>query len=204
MKKFLILWFMLLFIVKCSTEETKVDPLQFSYKLNKQQISKSVIKDDLNYFLNKYNRTWSKQNKEKFVNVVYIGSVEFNINPKIVMSIISIESRYNIKAVGKNIKRRKVKSIDYGLCQINSKYLKQRYKATEEYLENYKIKYTDSKFDIGKNVFSCYMYLRAIWDYSNLIHFQDYILAYNQGVRGVKRNNNTSYYEKFLQEYMSI
>jgi hypothetical protein len=204
MKRFLILWFMLLFIIKCSTEETKVDPIQFAYKLDKNQISKSIIKDDLNYFLNKYNRNWSKQDKEKFINVVYIGSKEFDINPKIIMAIVSVESRYNVKAVGKNIRKKKVKSIDYGLCQINSKYIKQRYKATEEYLKANNIKYTDSKFDIGKNVFSCYMYLRSIHDYSDLIHFQDYITAYNQGVRGAKRNNDSRYYEKFMREYLSI
>lgn len=199
MKKYLIIWFVLLFVLRCSTEKNKIDPLTYSYKVNPVILDKSIIEDDLNYFLKKYKRNWSVYTKAKFINIVYCGSKEFNINHKVVMSIIAIESQYRINVIGKNDH-----SKDFGLAQINSKYLKRRYKATEPYLTQYHIKYTDSKFDMSKNLFSAFMYLKDIDDYSDLVQFSDYISAYNQGVRGCRRNNNNAYYEKFLKEYMSI
>lgn len=205
MKKFIILWFVILFLIRCSSEQNitnyrmEKDPLINSYQIDSEKIEKQTIKNHLNYFLTKYNRHWSKQNKEKCVDILYKGQKEFNIDHKIVLSIISIESQFNIKAIGKN-----KKSIDYGLTQQNSKYLKQRYKNAEQYLKEFKIKYTDSNFDIGKNIVSCFVYLHDINEYSDLIQFSDYITAYNQGVKGCKRNNDNRYYEKFMKEYLSI
>jgi uncharacterized protein YcfL len=206
MKKFLVIWFTILFVVNCSSEkEIKVDPLLNAKVLDKVVISKSVIKDDLNYFLKKHNRQWNKQNKERFIDAIYYGSQEFNINPKIIMSIVSIESQYKITAKGINRKGKKVKSIDFGLSQQNSKYLKHRYKATVPYLKEYKLKHNvKDKYDISCNIFACYMYMRSITDYSDLVLFSDLITAYNQGIRGAKRNNDSSYYEKFLKEFISI
>ena len=200
MKKLYVLCFVCLFICGCTVKEIpKKDPLINAYKVDDMLLEKDKIRTDLTFFLTKYNRKWSQRDKEKCIEVLYCGQQEFRVDHRIVLSIISVESQYNIYAVGKNRK-----SIDSGLCQINSRYIKRRYKAAEPFLKQYKIKYTNSKFDIGKNIFSCMMYLRDISDYSDLIHFQDYILAYNRGVKGVKRSNCTIYYEKFMQEYLSL
>jgi hypothetical protein len=200
MKKFITLWFIFMFILGCSfKEEHKKDILENSYQVTNENIQKYDIEKDLNYFLKKYNRNWSKQNRDKFIEVIYKGSTEFNIDPKIVMSIISIESQYRIVVKGKN-----KNSVDFGLCQQNSRYINQRYKATEEYLKRNKIAYTNSKYDIGKNVFACYMYLKDISDSEALLHFRDYITAYNQGIKGALRNNNDTYYQKFMSEFMEL
>ena len=209
MRKYLILWFVILLVVKCSPEQqTIVDPLINTYKVDNTKLTKSIIKDDLNYFLHKYNRHWSKANKNKCINALYYGQQEWNIDYKIVMAIISVESQYKIAVKGKNIRKGKVKSIDYGLCQQNSKYIKQRYKATEQYLDKYKIKHTNSNFDIGKNIFSCYKLLRSTSDFHDLILFRDFIASYNVGVRGVKlvhmQKTADIYYSKFLVEYLGI
>lgn len=205
MRAFLIVWFTCLFVINCSfdTKKEKVvlkDPLDNSYLLDRRVIQESSIRDNLSYFLIKYNRKWAKSTRERCVNILYKGQQEFDIDYKIILSIISIESQFDIKAKGKN-----KNSIDYGLCQINSKYLKQRYKASEQLLKEYKIYFNkNDKYDIALNIFSSFMYLKDIHRYSDLIQFSDYITAYNQGVRGCKRNNDSRYYEKFMKEYMSI
>jgi hypothetical protein len=198
MKKFIIIWF--IFILGCSfKEEYKKDILENSYQITNEKILEYNIEKDLNYFLKKYNRNWSKQNKNKFVEVVYRGSKEFRVDPKIVMSIIAVESQYKIIIKGKN-----KNSIDYGLTQQNSLYITTRYKIAEKYLKQNNITYTNSKYDIGKNVFACYMYLKDISDSEALLHFRDYITAYNQGIKGALRNNNDTYYQKFMKEFMEI
>ena len=204
MKKYLILWFILLFVIKCTPENHFAkDPLINAYKVDNDKLNKEIIKDSLNYFLYKYNRKWSIQNKQKCIDVLYCGQQEFNIDYKIIMALISIESRYNITAIGQN-----KNSKDFGLCQQNSKYINYRYKKVEPILKQYKIKYTNSKFDIAKNIFSCYMLLRNTNDYYDLILFRDFIASYNVGVRGIKQNHTqqiaNKYYERFLKEYLSI
>jgi len=209
MRKFLILWFIILLVVKCSNEKSiTIDPLINAYKVDNVKLDKSIIKDSLNHFLHKYNRKWSQENKQKCIDALYYGQQEFDIDYKIVMSLISIESQYRIVVTGKNIRRGKVKSIDYGLTQQNSKYIKQRYKSTEEYLNKYKIKYTNSNFDIGKNIFSCYMLLRDTNEYGSLIMFRDYIASYNVGIRGIRQEHTQKiadkYFNKFMKELLSI
>jgi len=200
MKKYLILWFIILLVVKCGyKEEFRTDPLINSYKVDSVKLTKDIIKSDLNYFLHKYNRKWSQENKKKCIDALYYGQQQFDIDYKIILSIISVESQFNIYAKGRNRN-----SIDFGLCQINSKYLKHRYKDSEFYLKQYKIKYNDSKYDISKNIFSAFIYLRDISSYSDLIQFSDYISAYNRGVEGSKRRTDNKYYELFLKEYLSI
>ena len=205
MRKYLILWFIILLVVKCSNEKSiTVDPLINTYKVDNTKLNKSIIEDSLNYFLHKYKRKWSNENKQKCIDALYYGQQEWNIDYKIVMSLISIESQYRIVVIGKN----KNGSKDYSLTQQNSKYIKYRYKATEEYLNHYKIKYTNSNFDIGKNIFACYMLLRDTNEYGNLIMFRDYIASYNVGIRGVRLGHMQEtadvYYSKFLKEYLSI
>ena len=218
MKKFYIIYFMLLFLLSCTTKEVpKKDPLIDAYKVSKDYLradvveqEKNNIRRDLNFFLNKYDRHWSRQDREKFVKIIYCGEHEFKIEYKIILALISVESQYDIYAAGKNKKKKTniIKSIDWGLTQQNSKYYKGRYKATESYLDYYHIKYTDSKFDMGKNIFSCFMLLRDTSDFSDLIHFKDLIASYNAGTDGVKREwmkkRVDEYYGLFMQELLSI
>ena len=211
MKRGIILFFILLLMCGCRVKEVqKKDPLIDAYKVDNVLLEKDQIKKDLNFFLIKYNRHWSQKDKQKFINILYYGEHEFNISNKIVLAIISVESNYDITVAKKNYNKKthKLKSIDFGLTQQNSRYYKCRYKAAESYLDYYHIKYTDSKFDMGKNIFSCFMLLRDNNEYSDLIHFKDLIASYNVGSTGVKeeymQKKVDEYYNLFMQELLSI
>jgi len=198
MKKFLTTLVLFILVSNCTA---KPDPIRHG-KIHPNTI-KNNIKNDLNYFLLKHKQRWSKQNKKRFVEIVYKGQKEFGIKYKIVLSIISIESRYHIQAVGKNRK-----TTDYGLTQQNSKYMKKRYKRTEKYLKKNNLRYSRSKFDMCKNVFSCFMYLKTITKSKSIRNFKEVICAYNVGIRGVRLNKYQKpanrYYQKFIKEHMNI
>lgn len=78
-------------------------------------------------------------------------------------------------------------------------------KVAEKYLNKLGFKYSQSPYDISKNIFSCYIYLHDMSDIPELIWFKDYINAYNKGVRGALRNKtNDDYYNKFMKEFLEI
>lgn len=201
MKKLLALLVIGILFSACGTKE---DPLKNSFIIDNQKLQKDIIKSNLNLFLIQYDRKWSKTNKNKVVNALYYGEKEFNIDHKIVLSIIAIESRFNITAKGYNSG-----SIDYGLTQQNSKYIKQRYEASKKYLDKYNLKYSDTIFDINQNIFSCYIYLNEI-DKSSLVNsFNQMIKAYNVGIKGSTLKDwrqpiADRYYEKFAMNYIRI
>ena len=166
------------------------------------------IKDDLNHFLKKYKQNWTDKNRNHCINILYCGQQEFQIDYKIILGLIATESEFRITVQRKNIRKGRVKSVDFGLTQQNSRYYKDRYRATIPYLKQYRIKYTDSKFDMAKNIFSCYMILSDTNKYGNLIHFKDFIASYNVGVHGTKHDymqkTIDEYYNRFMKNYMEI
>lgn len=201
----LIIYFTLVFLLSCSSESISIpknDPLSNAkviYKID-NRITKQKIKNKLNYFLIKYNQKWSQANKQKFINAVYVGQKEFDIDYKIVMSIVSIESNYNIRAKNK-------KSNDFGLSQQNNKYIKQRYSTAKKYLDKHKVKSNvKDKYDIALSVMSCYLYLYEIEQSLNTFNFHHYICAYNTGKRGYYKYRETAdkYYNRFIEEYINI
>jgi len=209
MNKVIIFLITLLFMVSCSApkvvEENK-DPLKAARVLDIESIVRHDIKTDLMFFLKKHKQNWTQANIQKCVDLLYAGEEEFNVEYKIVLAIMSVESQYNISAIGKNYnKKKKLVSTDFGLSQQNSKYYKDRYKAAMPFLDEAGFKYdVNNRFDIGLNIYSCYMYLNDMTDYRDLICFSDYISAYNRGKDGAVNRSNNEYYNKFMIEYMSI
>ena len=209
MKKFLIFWFICLFLISCSKKQEQIqDPISKALALSHKTIDKSIIKDDLNHFLKKYKQNWTDKNRNHCINILYCGQQEFQIDYKIILGLIATESEFRITVQRKNIRKGRVKSVDFGLTQQNSRYYKDRYRATIPYLKQYRIKYTDSKFDMAKNIFSCYMILSDTNKYGNLIHFKDFIASYNVGVHGTKHDymqkTIDEYYNRFMKNYMEI
>lgn len=180
---------------------TSNDPLENAYEINfnYRKEYKKQVKNDIDFFLKKHKRKWNEQDIDKLMTALIIGQQEFNINYKAVLAIISIESHFKIQAVGEN-----KDTVDYGLTQQNSLYYEKRYKSAEKYLDKYGILYTNSKFDIYKNVISCYAFLNELRDskYTNSLY--EIIDAYNKGIRGMKRSNCMNYYVKFSKEFFNI
>lgn len=182
----------------------KRDPLTDAVIIDNEKLHKDIIQSNLNLFLFQYNRKWSKHNYYKVIDALYYGEQEFDIDHKIVLSIIAIESRFKINAIGRNSD-----SVDYGITQQNSLHIKQRYEASKKYLDKYNLKYSDTVFDINQNIFSCYMYLSEI-DRSHLVNsFSQMIKAYNVGIRGStlkdrRQSKANIYYEKFALNYIRI
>lgn len=201
MKKLLTLIIIGVLFSACGVKE---DPLKNSFIVDNEKLHKDIIQSNLNLFLFQYDRKWSRHNYYKVIDALYYGEQEFDIDHKIVLSIIAIESRFKINAIGRNSD-----SIDFGLTQQNSKHMKQRYEASKKYLDKYDLKYTDNKFDINRNIFSCYMYLNEI-DRSSLVNsFNQMIKAYNVGIRGStlkdwRQSKANKYYEKFALNYIRI
>ncbi len=182
----------------------KRDPLTDAVIIDNEKLHKDIIQSNLNLFLFQYNRKWSKHNYYKVIDALYYGEQEFGIDHKIVLSIIAIESRFKINAIGRNSD-----SVDYGITQQNSLHIKQRYETSKKYLDKYNLKYSDTVFDINQNIFSCYMYLNEI-DRSSLVNsFNQMIKAYNVGIRGStlkdwRQSKANKYYEKFALNYIRI
>jgi soluble lytic murein transglycosylase-like protein len=155
----------------------------------------------------KYKRSWTPLQKKTFIRTMIAGSKHYNIHPKVIMSIIEIESNYKIKAINKN-----KKSIDYGLSQINSENWDWLTEKSKKVLEEVDIKYTDSKYDIALNVMNSFSYFdwsKKTLEKKGLFTYPKLIKSYNVGVNGsLSKNKNyerirKSYFEKFVISYNS-
>ncbi len=153
----------------------------------------TTISKNLGLKLKKFNRNWSKENKKIATTALKVGQDEFNIDHKIILSIMALESEMKIVITNKNTNG----TIDYGLTMQNSIAKKQRYKAAEEILKRHNIKYSNSKFDISKNILSAYIYyndIRQEYEYD----FKRSIMAYNVGIRGAKLEHKQKKGEKYF------
>lgn len=164
---------------------------------------KKVISYNLENKLNSFNRHWDKKTKDLAVKTLLAGEIQFNIDHRLVLSIIAVESEFKITAKRKN----RNKTIDYSLTQQNSKSIKYRYKHCEPILMTHKIIYTNSYYDIPKNIMSCYVYLndiRSTTEYDAKM----IIMAYNLGIRGAtlkdRQVRGENYFNLVMQEYSRI
>lgn len=109
-------------------------------------------------------------NKElnKMSQIIRIAEQEYVIEPLLLIALISQESHFNKYATGKNKKKKKIVSVDYGLTQQNSKYIKQRFKKASKILDEYGVYYDiDDKYDTALNIMSGAMFLKEIKDSLN-------------------------------------
>ena len=132
------------------------------------------------------------KHKKKLSHILFIGSLHYRISHKDVLAIIKIESNFNLYATGRN-----KDSIDYGLSQTNSKYLKQRYKTVKSIANKYGLTYTNNKYDMTLNILACYNYLAYIQ--TQVKEYKRYIISYNTGVAGsLYKKTGEKYYNKFI------
>ena len=77
---------------------------------------------NLDIKLKKFNRNWHPDNRQKAIEALIIGEQKYNIDHRLVLAIISVESEFKITQFHKNSDC----TIDYGLTQTNSKSIKKR------------------------------------------------------------------------------
>lgn len=169
----------------------------------KKLSSEEIIANDINIALKKFNRKWSNKNKKILKDTLYVGSKHYGINHRTVLSLISIESTFKIRAFNKNRNGTK----DYGLCQINSINWKGLSKVSKKILDKNKIRYGKGKYNITLNVMNCYGHLNGskyVLKKKKRYSHKKMIQSYNVGVAGsLSKSKKYSrirkrYYSKYL------
>ena len=95
----------------------------------------------------------SINNYVDMMRALEIGERYFNTEKDIVLSVIFIESDFNVWAYNEVTN-------DYGLSQQNGKYILDRYLTVKKILDKEKIECNvNHRFDIYLNVLACYYYL---------------------------------------------
>jgi len=191
---------MFLFFASMTPKTNKISELPLALFESTQIDDEITIAKNLDLKLNKFNRNWSKENKKIAINALKIGQDEFDIDHKIILSLMALESEMKIVITNKNTNG----TVDFGLTMQNSRAIKQRYKAAEEILKRHGVKYSNSKFDINKNILSAYIYYNDIkreYEYD----FKRSIMAYNVGIRGAmlehKQKKGEKYFIAFAKHY---
>ena len=132
----------------------------------------------------------SLNNYVDMMRAIEIGERYFKVDRDIVLSIIYIESDFNVWAHNEETN-------DYGLSQQNGKYILDRYILVKKILDKEKIECNvNHRFDIYLNVLSCFYYL-------------DFCINQKGSItKGIKKYNGTgkraeAYLNKFLGAYYS-
>lgn len=111
------------------------------------------IKEKENSLLTYAQTKMSINNYVDMVRALEIGERYFNTEKDIVLSVIFIESDFNVFAYNQETN-------DYGLSQQNGKYILDRYIIVKEILDKEKIECNiNHRFNIYLNVLACYYYL---------------------------------------------
>ena len=92
-------------------------------KESPKDILKEKINNNVDFSLEYSKRYFSPLQKQLIKDLMYIGEKEYKINHQDILAIIFVESYWNPYVKGYN----KNKSIDYGITQTNSFYMKERF-----------------------------------------------------------------------------
>ena len=111
------------------------------------------VKEKENSLLTYAQTKMSINNYVDMVRALEIGERYFNTEKDIVLTVIFIESDFNVFAHNEVTN-------DYGLSQQNGKYILDRYETVKKILDKEKIECNvNHRFDIYLNVLACYYYL---------------------------------------------
>jgi len=162
-------------------------------------------------------KQWRKKQIDKLTTaLIAVEDTYSDIDHKFLLATILTESEMDIYCVPK--RRNKNKSIDYGLSQQNSFYIKKRYAKARKILKSMNLKYSKDRFDILVNVMAGAVTLHEFKTelrdtsykdkipkkYKTLAHY----IAYNVGARGLinpKREEKRSvYYNRYTKYLMRL
>lgn len=111
------------------------------------------VKEKENSLLTYAQNKMSINNYVDMMRALEIGERYFNTEKDIVLTVIFIESDFNVWAYNEVTN-------DYGLSQQNGKYILDRYLTVKKILDKEKIECNvNHRFDIYLNVLACYYYL---------------------------------------------
>lgn len=171
------------------------------FQKNRQQI----ITEDINSALNFHEKRWRNKDIRELAKVLEVGEKECNINYKIMLGIIGLESRFDINANNKE-------THDYGLAQINKPNWNKLSRESKKILNKHKIRYNNNKYDISLNVMNGIVHLK---DNRNELKrkkqftFVTWVQSYNCGVRGTLTEDfapkrKIEYWNTFVKKYKAI
>lgn len=194
-------------IFACTSLEKRDDKINIKKGDVILVIEEKYIKQNISNLIAKaYNLKTGKiykpdSNHQTYVDMIYFGSELYGIDYKDIIAVITIESGWNPLAY--NYNNNTLKSEDYGIAQINTQHLDGNYKVAKKICDKYKIKYTNSIYDIRLNILSAFIYLddtRTELKSLNAFENERWIKSYNVGVRGsiAYKIKADKYYSKFI------
>lgn len=187
-------------IQKCNTPVNKTFVPNIEVKQNTAQ---NNIEESTRSFLEFYNRKWTIEKSRKFIDIMKIGEKETGINPTFILYLIALESEFKTKAHRHNKDRKK--TIDYGLTQQNSMYIKERYKCASKVLDKYNIKYNiNDKYDMGLNIIAAFIYTKDILNHERIKTIEDTVGAYNVGVVGLDMETKQKQKDSYLARFYGL
>lgn len=204
---FFSLWY-LVFIILWYQERKAISHIESKISYHKvyylSEIKKFDIRRKIEIGLRDKNRKWSVEKIDRLTDVIFVGWKEYDIPYEMVLTIISIESRYKIHVKSWNYED----NFDYGLTQINSENIKRLSRVSSRVLKKYNIEHDPkNQFDIALNVMNCFSYLD--WSRSHLIKKKKFIKkrwvqSYNVGIAGLRlkrfKKSRELYWEKYLDK----
>jgi len=163
------------------------------------------IQHNLEQCLKIYNRKWNKKDIQLATQALYVGEKYYEINHKLILTMIGVESRFKINAFNKNTNE----SIDFGLTQQNNEYINERYTKVSAILKKNNLEFNSSNvYDIPSNILAGYMFYNDINQTIGTENPKRFISAYNVGIRGSRlpryREAKDKYYNAFVHHYSVI
>lgn len=135
--------------------------------------------------------------RTKVIKLLRIGQEKYGVPYKDMLAIMAIESGFKKYAKHRNRDR----SLDYGLTQQNSRYIKKRYRAATAHLKRYGIphKRIYHKYDIGLNLMSAILFQRDIRRQTR--NYRRIIVSYNTGMAGYYKYKakGNKYFKRFMK-----
>lgn len=129
---------------------------------------------------------------------IILNAERIKIDPDMIRAIIDVESKWDYNAISE--------TNDYGLMQINEKYIKEYFEMSYNFNKQYGLtcNASDARANItmGCNALHYWRKMARLSDYPQISKYQ-YIGAYNNGFEGLKHPNEP-YIEKVLTTYGRI
>jgi hypothetical protein len=199
MKKIIFSW-ILLFILSTTAAHSTIE---YAYKQHvKQNVYKALTLIGTGKKAKRIRRQWNANNINTLTNTLLIAEHYTDIPHKNLLSTILTESDMDIYCIPKH--KNLNGTIDIGLTQQNSPYIKTRYRVARKILNKAGIDYSNNVFDISTNVMAGAIVLKEfkkeLKDRGIQTKYAHYI-AYNVGTGGFFKKKLAAKRAAYLRRY---